>query len=650
MNELMLSIKFRIFIGISLFGVFLNNTNAQSLEIWEIQGSGAVSPYAFDVVTTEANIVTAKGNGFFFLQAPPDRSDNNPLTSDALLVNTSYAGQVGDVISVTGRVLETDGTTSISSSNIAITFLSGGSALPPPVILGEGLPSTEPSAVHSLERVENMIVQFSATASGPTSGLELAPLTTSGQRPFREPGIQYPGLPGLPVWDGNPEIFWFDPNGLNAPNNRFINTGASVDATAVMLEAEPGFWLALPLSYTVNGGPVSRPVRDPLPAEFTVGSLNVLRLFDNTSNTNLRLQKLARYIDRRLRLPDILAVQEAGSLAVLQDLSYYINLEAPGANYAPYLIPSGGEIDLGFLVRPGLLEVQVSRLGANESFTLGGRLHDRPPLLLEALLPTSPPIPIRVLNLHLRSLIGIEGPDAAFVRNKRHQQAISVANMVQALQQEGNLIVVGDFNAYQFTDGYVDVANQISGGQSLGAQFPPLPAVSPPLVNQVELLPAEERYSYVFEGSAQVLDQCLTSALNGLQAKGMQYGRGNADNARAYEDNPFLPERSSDHDGFVLFLEAEGVLAASPNQGEEEMLIQFAQPIRENGEIYLHSGYRGALKSIELFSLQGQLIWRSALSGREASLRLPPTARSGQAYVLRVTSEERVKVMKMLVD
>ncbi len=650
MNELMLSIKFRIFFGISLFGIFLNKLNAQPLEIWEIQGTGAVSPYVFDVVTTEGNIVTAKGNGFFFLQSPADRSDNNPFTSDALLVNTSYSGQVGDVITVTGRVLETDGTTSISSSNIAITFLSSGVLPPPPVILGEGLPSTEPSAVHSLERVENMLVQFSATASGPTSGLELTPLTTSGRRPFREPGIQYPGLPGLPVWDGNPEIFWFDPNGLNAPNNRFINTGASVDATAVMLEAEPGYWLALPLSYSVTGGPVSRSVRDPLPAEFTVGSLNVLRLFDNTSHTNLRLQKLARYINRQLRLPDILALQEVGSLAILQDLSYYINLEAPGTNYVPYLIPSGGEIDLGFLARPGLLEIQVSRLGANESFSLGGRLHDRPPLLLEASLPTSPPVPIRVLNLHLRSLIGIEGPDAAFVRNKRHQQAISVANMVQALQQEGNLIVVGDFNAYQFTDGYVDVANQVSGGSSLGAQFPPLPIVSPPLVNQVELLPAEERYSYVFEGSAQVLDQCLTSTLNGLQARGMQYGRGNADNALAYEDNPFLLERSSDHDGFVLFLEAEGVLATTTNYPEEEMLVRFVQPIQPGGAIYLHSRSQGELENLELFTLQGQLIWQTALFGREASLQLPATVRSGRAYILRVASEKRIKIMKMIVN
>ncbi|MCB0546592.1 MAG: hypothetical protein KDD19_03335 [Phaeodactylibacter sp.] len=645
----MLSTKFRIIPGILLFVTVLNNLSAQSLEIWEIQGAGASSPYAFDIVTTEANIVTAKGNGFFFLQCPAERSDNNPLTSDAILVNTSYSGQVGDVVTVTGRVLESDGTTSFSSSNLELTFLSGGAPLPAPVILGEELPSGEPSAVHSLERVENMLALFSAVASGPTSSFDLTPLSTSGRRPFREPGIRHPGLAGLPVWDGNPEIFWLDPNGLNAPNNRFINTGARVDATAILVEADQGFWLALPLNYSVSGGSVLQAARDPLPGEFTVGSLNVLRLFANTPTTNQRLQKLARYIHRQLGLPDILALQEVGSLAVLQDLAYYINLEAPGTNYQAYLIPSGGEIDLGFLARPGLAEVQVRQLGANESFTFGGRLHDRPPLLLEALFPTSPPTPIRVLNLHLRSLIGIEGSDANFVRNKRHQQAISVANMVQSLQQDGNLIVVGDFNAYEFTDGYVDVTNQIRGGASLGAQFPPLPIVNPPLTNQVELLPAEERYSYVFDGSAQVLDQCLSSTLYGLQARGMQYGRGNADNALAYADNPFLVERSSDHDGFVLFLESEGSVNTTAAPDTEPLAIRFSQPMAAGGSISIRSRSGGPLESVEFYTLQGQLAWRAALSGQEATLQLPVFITGGQMYLMRVSSEQGVKVEKVIV-
>lgn len=131
MNELMLSINFRIILGISLFGIIINKVSSQPLETWEIQGSGVDSPYAFEALTTEENVVTAKSGGFFFLQTPAARTDNNPLTSDAILVNAAYSGQAGDVVSVTGRVLETDGTTSISPSGIVVAFIAGGAALPP---------------------------------------------------------------------------------------------------------------------------------------------------------------------------------------------------------------------------------------------------------------------------------------------------------------------------------------------------------------------------------------------------------------------------------------------------------------------------------------------------------------------------------------
>ena len=36
----MLSVKFRIIIGILLFRSIPNNTNAQAIEIWEIQDTG----------------------------------------------------------------------------------------------------------------------------------------------------------------------------------------------------------------------------------------------------------------------------------------------------------------------------------------------------------------------------------------------------------------------------------------------------------------------------------------------------------------------------------------------------------------------------------------------------------------------------------
>ena len=622
---------------------------AQPLEIWQIQGEGNSSPYVNQIVTTAENVVTARGNGFFFIQTPSGRSDNNPITSDGIMVDAPYFGQVGDLVTITGRIWEVGGMTLFSSSGLQANTVGSGAALPPVVLLDDSLPSDIPSPVHSLERVEGMLVQFSAVACGPSDYQELVPLTTSTHRPFREPGILQPGLPGLPVWDGNPELFWFDPNGLGGPNNRFINTGANIDATAIMVEADQGFWLALPASYTLNSPPFLQAVRPAESNEFTIGSLNCLQFFSDADNYTLRLQKLSRYITELMRLPDILAVQEVGSLSALQDLAYYIKLLAPQANYQAYLLSGNADIKMGFLVRSRIQNVQVTQLGASESLAIGGLLHDRPPALLEATLPTSPPTPIRVLNLHLRSLIGIEGPDSGFVRTKRYQQAVSVANMVQSLQQDGNLVVVGDYNAYEFTDGYVDVVNQIAGQESLGAQFAITPIVNPPLLKVNSLLPPEERYSYVYQGNAQAIDHCLASTMNALTIKGMQYARGNADNALAYFDNAFLPQRSSDHDGFVLFLEAQHPVSLRETKTDPGIQLSFQQPLPAGSPIHIHSE-AGELLGLELYFPNGQAAWQTRLSGRETTVYLPASLPFASWYGLRVTSEKGQYAGKLLVE
>lgn len=612
---------------------------AQSLEIWQIQGEGQSSPYVNQLATTEENVVTARGNGFFFIQTPVGRSDDNPLTSDGIMVDAPYYGQVGDIVTVTGRIWEVDGMTIFSSSNLQVTATGAGAALPAPTPLDEFLPSPLPSAVHSLERVEGMLVSFTAVACGPSNYQELVPLSASGHRVYREPGITYPGQAGLPVWDGNPELFWFDPNGLNAPNNRFISSGATVEATAVMIEAEPRFWLALPTAYTLDNEPLLRAVRPRGAEEFTVGSLNCLQLFPSASDYTLRLQKLARYINEIMRLPDILAVQEVGSLSALYDLAYYIRLQAPQASYQAFLMSGNDDIKVGFLVSSRIQQPQVTQLGASETLSSGGILHDRPPALLEALLPTNPPTPIRVLNVHMRSLIGIEGPDSGFVRNKRNQQAISVANMVQSLQQQGNLIVVGDFNAYHFTDGYVDVVNQVAGQPSLGAQYTLAAIVNPPLQKMIETLPPEERYSYIYDGNAQAIDHCLAGPMNALTLKGMEYARGNADNSLAYADNAFLPERSTDHDGLVLFVEAQNPVGLAETTASDGIRLSFQQPLPDGGPVLIQSD-AGALSSLELYLPTGQLAWKKRLSGLEATAYLPAGLPAATWYGLRVISQK----------
>ncbi|MEE8524577.1 MAG: hypothetical protein V3T72_11650, partial [Thermoanaerobaculia bacterium] len=190
-------------------------------------------------------------------------------------------------------------------------------------------------------------------------------------------------------------------------------------------------------------------------------------------------------------------------------------------------------------------------------------LHDRPPLLLEATYVGPPPLAgtsfsIAVMNLHQRSLSGIDDPgDGERVRSKRFEQAQSVAQKVQSLQISNPavpLMVAGDFNAYEFTDGYVDVTGHIAGDFDPSLSLVTGPdLVDPDLDLRVLRLPPEERYSFIFDGNGQVLDHSLTSAAAAPFARDMAYGRGNADAARIFLDDDSTSLRASDHDGFVQY-------------------------------------------------------------------------------------------------
>jgi hypothetical protein len=203
----------------------------------------------------------------------------------------------------------------------------------------------------------------------------------------------------------------------------------------------------------------------------------------------------------------------------------------------------------------------VTQLGKNAILTFDNSLlNDRPPLLLEGRQTADgSDFPIAVMAIHGRSLSGI---DTARVRQKRLEQAQFVAQEIQALQTADpdiNLVVAGDFNAFEFTDGYVDVTGHMKGDFTPGDNLicdtnPCTDYVDPDLLNQVLMIPAGERYSFIFGGNAQTLDHALTSSGLDELVRDFQYGRGNADAALILIEDDATPLRSSDHDGLVLFL------------------------------------------------------------------------------------------------
>lgn len=535
------------------------------------------SPYAGQVVTTSSNVVTAVGPQGFFIRTPLARSDNDPATSDGIYVYTgaSPAVAVGDVVDVTGRVSEYHGLTEIGGSP-QVTKRSSGAEVPPPVELGPDRPSPfRPQPENKMERYEGMLVHVaSGTVTGPTDQVGKIALVAREGRTFREPGIEFPGLPGLPVWDGNPEVFTAKLDALGGVAAD-VPAGAHVDELAGPLAEYDGSYEVWPTSFSFTGTPRVRAVRPHAAGELTVATQNLYQLFDDVQNGTetvvsgevyaRRLAKHSRLVREVLGAPDVLAVQEVESLNVLTDLAGRIAQDDPAARYAAYVMPGNDPsgINVGLLVRDTVNVYSVRQFSKEVTFSYNGTTYttfDRPPLILVGSYHAgSVGFLFTVVAVHMRSLSGIDGSNAGFVRAKREEGARRLAEELQVMQAEDReirLVVAGDFNAFEFTDGYVDVLGEIKGAPDpAGALLPATDLVEPDLTDQVLALPPSERYSFVEAGNAQVLDHILTSRALEPYVRDVEMGRGNADAPAASAADPTTALRTADHDGMVLYLE-----------------------------------------------------------------------------------------------
>lgn len=640
----------RFLLSTIVFALLGTPLMAQVLEIWQIQGGGLNSNYQGQRVATNNNIVTAKGSNFFFIQTPPERSDNDSDTAEGLLIltNGNPNVKIGDLVNIEGTVIEEENTTAISSLNLSLSVVASDQELPPALALNEDFPSTQRAFVPDLERVENMRVTFNALVCGPPEDRDWIPVTTKSIRRFREAGILYPGLPNLPTWDGNPELFWVDLDALGQPSNRFVGGQMRLQVQGVMVHLE-GRYVGFPSNYTLTGENFIQSVRPKNDGEFTIGCINTLRLLQDESAYEIRVRKMAAYIIEQLRSPDVVAVQEIGGIAELEDLVFHIRQLSPSSNYQIQFLSSNGEIHTAFLVQSSLQSLELAQISKNEFLSIGGTLHDRPPLLLSGLIPTTPPTPLKILNLHLRSLLGITGSNSTFVRTKRKEQAISVAKIVQDLRDE-NLVVVGDFNALPFSDGYVDIVNQIAGTPTEGALLANQNIVSPPLIKYFDQLPETERYSFIFEGNAQMIDHCLSTELNDFYFEDIQFARGNADNSWIYTNSADILARSSDHDGFVLFLRPKNSGLTRTEQQEKLALdLGYSNPMSLEGGIDLKNT-EGRAVQVRWLDTSGRLLHQQMLQEGENQMQWNTKPRLGLYFVQFLDQEGQQYSTKILLQ
>src|SRR5581483_10432364 len=117
------------------------------------------------------------------------------------------------------------------------------------------------------------------------------------------------------------------------------------------------------------------------------------------------------------------------------------------------------------------------------------------------------------------------------------------------------IVLVGDFNAFEFNDGYVDVMGTITGipTPSTNVVLASSDLVNPDLINLSSTGPAAQQYSYNFDGDAQSIDHTLINQKANIYFSHFEHARIDADFPEAYRNDSTRPERLSDHDGEVTY-------------------------------------------------------------------------------------------------
>lgn len=582
--------------------------------ISDIQGTGTGSPLGVGTQVLTEGIVTARrGNGYFIQSAAGDE-DGNPATAEGLFV---FTGGTPPVDAAIGNRLRIGGTitpfsrtphgyplTQLGSSSF--TVLSTGNPLPPTVLIDASVLS-EGIALDAMGRYQGMRAELpAAVVVGPTNAfgdLYVTPPTTV--RPAREPGIAALDAVPLPVgnniprFDRNPERLRIESLGLVGGSALNVDAGTELQGMAGIVYYDRGdFTLLLGDNSGIlaTGGTFISAVPSAPAGAVRIGSYNIEN-FALTGDFITRLDKLSEVFCQYLGNPDIVGLVEIANQAAADRLALAINTNEFGTcpdspEYQATVLSNSGSQRLGFLVKTATVEAGGPRvvvdavtemftaelLIAPDGSTASGALFDRAPLVLSARVKgeNGQDFPVTVLLNHTLSLLDVNSlttrSDSWLTagnrsRGKRQQQAVMLSELVQAIQDDAdaNLVLIGDYNAFDFSDGYVDVMGIISGTPAPAEQvlLHGDSAVTRPLVNLIGTKPVAEQYSYVFEGNIQTLDHALVNdtVLANTEVH-LYHARVNSDFATDNAADPTVPVRTSDHDPLVAELRVGGFLDA----------------------------------------------------------------------------------------
>ena len=585
--------------------------------IAQVQGDKGSSPVVNESVRV-SGIVTAILKNGFFIQTPDALTDKDPKTSEGIYVyGESSAGQValGNMVQVDGTVAEFKPRnekiflTITEITRPTVKIISKDNPLPAPVALSTS--DLDPKGkLDQMEHLEGMRVKGDFVVVGPTGGFtnEKTGISTSNgvffatlqgvPRPFREPGLNVlqilvDKLPSTtPAFDTNPEILRIDSQQQVGSKAVDVPAGATIKELTGVIDYSRKFYTLYvdaatpPKVENIKGFVPLSPAGE---REATVGSFNIENFFDdevNSSNVEKeavlpkdvflkRLNKVSLAIRTVLGTPDVLGIVEVENLKVLQKVADKINADAvavglPDPKYTAHLIEGNDVrgIDVGFLVKSTKVKVvEVKQLAKDAKLDgIAGaedqNLFDRPPLLLRAEIidpKSAKPLAFTTIVNHLKSYNGIDDEkDGDRVRQKRRLEAEWLARFVEERQKADpaeRLVICGDFNAFQFNDGYNDLIGILKGKSDQNVLAPSKTPIATGLVDLIDYLSDPlKRYSYSFDGSAQALDHILVNKPTRERILKFGYARVDADFPLVWSNDATRPERISDHDAPVVFL------------------------------------------------------------------------------------------------
>ncbi|OEH93640.1 chitobiase/beta-hexosaminidase C-terminal domain-containing protein [Bacillus solimangrovi] len=523
-----------------------------SLDIHDIQGVGHVSLYDGQVVKNVKGIVThVDGSRGFFMESP--EADDDVRTSEGIYVYIKGTNvEVGDLVSVTGEVEEfkpmgyADAkdllTTEIKATDVTVE--ASNQELPAPVVIGEDrIPPTkvidndafaqfdpEEDGIDFYESLEGMrIVLNDATVVGHPKYEEVPVVVESTVDSLR---TEAGGVIITPE-DDNPERIT-----VKIGKDMDLKTGDKFDGsiTGIVTYDYSMFKLEMTedLPAVIDSG-LERPVTDIEKAEdkLTVASYNIENFSAETDHE--KVEKIAQSIIENLKTPDVVGLIEvqdndgptdSGSSDASKSYETLIAaIEAAGGptyhytDIAPVYNEDGGQpggnIRVGYIYNPE--RVSLVDKPAGDATTAVG--YDENGLTLNPgrIDPTNEAFSnsrkslaaefefngerVVVIANHLNSkrgdgaAYGSEQPVVLGSVPSRIEKAKVLNGFINdalAVNPDANIVVLGDMNDFEFAESMITLKGNV-------------------LTNMIEELPANERYTYIYQGNSQVLDHILVT-------------------------------------------------------------------------------------------------------------------------------------------